>query len=85
MTIKKFTEACADEITGLLSGAAQHACDTNNHGLFVNELIEQDNDPGSRSGTERALGPKLYAELQKIKSGTDLDGPADGDPDAVVW
>jgi hypothetical protein len=78
MTKREFTEACAEKCTGLIQAAAKAAIikDANtNHSdnwgslLFVNEMLEQDSDEGSRSGTKRVLGEELYAELQKFKTG----------------
>lgn len=76
MTKREFTERCANECTGVIQMAAKHAIDMNfcdginacaGSDEFVREMLEQDSDEGSRSGTKRVLGPTLYAELQKFK------------------
>lgn len=68
MTEREFTERCADELQGLMRMAAQQACDSYNWHLFVEHMLEQDSDEGSRSGTKRVLGSDLYNELQKFKT-----------------
>lgn len=75
MTKREFTEACAERLTGIYQMAAQGVIDRDYHDggdffsqKFVDELLEQDSDEGSRSGTKRVLGEELYAELQKFKT-----------------
>lgn len=81
MTKQEFTKACAEQITGILKAGAIVAYKTGNHDLFVQELIEQDSDEGSRSGTARALGPDLYEKLQSFKPLIKRDYPdPNGEP-----
>lgn len=68
MTKREFTEACMKHCTGVIRMAACHARLVEQEEAFVHELIEQDSDEGSRSGTKRVLGEELYAELQKFKT-----------------
>lgn len=70
MTIRNATDFafyCSSRTTGVIRVAATHAFITGQSKEFVQEMIEQDNDEGSRSGTKRVLGPTLYNALQKLK------------------
>jgi len=67
MTSFEFTMACEARLTGVIKVAASHALNTSREDQFIEELLEQDSDEGSRSGTKRILGEELYNELQKFK------------------
>lgn len=68
MTKKDFAFQCSFKTTGVIRVAAAHSYINGKEEVFVQEMLEQDSDDGSRSGTKRVLGPTLYKELQKFKS-----------------
>jgi hypothetical protein len=75
MTKQQFTYECSQRCTGVIQMAAKHSLDVDHlddytdsgSNKFVAELLEQDSDAGSISGTKRVLGEELYAALQKFK------------------
>lgn len=74
MTKQQFTHECMISLTGVYQMAAIHALnldrlDATSYGSnkFVSELLEQDSDLGSVSGTKRVLGEELYEALQTFK------------------
>jgi hypothetical protein len=67
MTTEEFTYQCSLHVKGIIGFTAKMCNESGEHKKFVQEMIEQDSDEGSRSGTERVLGPKLYAALQTFK------------------
>lgn len=66
-TKNDFAFYCASRTTGMIRFTAVKAYVNGMSDLFVQHMLEQDSDEGSRSGTKRVLGPTLYAELQKFK------------------
>ncbi|MGL4598512.1 MAG: hypothetical protein ACRCYO_13425 [Bacteroidia bacterium] len=66
-TTNDFAFYCASRTTGIIRISAAQSFITGKSDVFVAEMIEQDSDEGSRSGTKRALGPTLYQALQKFK------------------
>lgn len=68
MTEYDFTRECAKRCTGVVQASAFVALNSGQSKLFVQEMLEQDSDEGSRSGTKHALGDELYAELQNFKT-----------------
>lgn len=68
MTKKDFAFQCSFKTTGVVRVAAAYSYINGKEELFVQEMLEQDSDDGSRSGTKRVLGPTLYNDLQKFKA-----------------
>lgn len=68
MTKQEFTFQIANHGNyGILTFAARYAVEVEQYDLFVQELFEQDEDPGSRGSLKRILGEELYNALQKLK------------------
>lgn len=67
MTKSDFAFQCSFRTTGVIRVAAAHSYINDKADVFVQEMIEQDSEEGSKSGTRRILGPTLYEALQKFK------------------
>lgn len=67
MTEYEFTIQCSCVCRGLIRVAAVYAIQRDNINLFIQELIEQDNDPGSSDSLRQKLGEELYQQLKKFK------------------
>lgn len=68
MTKREFTLQIAQNLDyGMLNYAARYADDVQEYDAFIQELIDQDNDPNSREGLKKCLGETMYNELQKLR------------------
>lgn len=68
MTKQEFTRRIAEAGEyGIMAFAARYADDVQEYDAFIQELIDQDNDPRSREGLKKCLGETMYNELQKLR------------------
>lgn len=67
MTKREFTRQIAEGDYGIMTFAARYADVLQEYDAFIQELIDQDDDPNSREGLKKCLGETMYNELQKLR------------------